>query len=446
MSQTGVVAWSQTASSNATADSTVNWAEGMAPSAVNDSARAEMAAVAKYRDDTAGSLTTSGTSTAYTLSTNQVFSALSVLDGQELSVTFHATNGTSPTLNVDSLGAKAINVDTTTAVGTGIIKANSTWALVYDNSNTCFVLKNVPAAIQDSTVATASIAASAVTYAKIQNITNNRLLGNVSGSAAAPEEITIGSGLLVTGTTLTAPAYPPSALYKNLSIKVASNTTVTVTADYVVTTDGTTFQTTAVSSTVNMATTGADALDTGSITTNKWYAIWVIAKSDGTTNCLASQSGSSPTMPSGYTFKARVGWVRTASSVSQLYGTWQIGNRAQYVLGLAQTTVVRSIANGASAGDISVPTWVAASVSGHVPTTASAIQIYGQGLAGGTTGMVAPNNSYDAYNSTTAPPPIIFSGTGTSYSTASMVLESTNVYYAANNTYKICVLGWEDSI
>ena len=38
--------WSRTASNNATADSSVNWTEGQAPSSVNDSARA-MKAVAK---------------------------------------------------------------------------------------------------------------------------------------------------------------------------------------------------------------------------------------------------------------------------------------------------------------------------------------------------------------------------------------------------------------
>ena len=48
--------WSQTASADATADSTINWAEGQAPSSVNDSARAMMAATAKFRDDIAGSV------------------------------------------------------------------------------------------------------------------------------------------------------------------------------------------------------------------------------------------------------------------------------------------------------------------------------------------------------------------------------------------------------
>ena len=50
--------WSQTASADATADGTVNWAEGQSPSSVNDSARAMMAATAKYRDDIAGAIVT----------------------------------------------------------------------------------------------------------------------------------------------------------------------------------------------------------------------------------------------------------------------------------------------------------------------------------------------------------------------------------------------------
>ena len=57
--------WSKTANNNANADGTINWAEGQAPSTVNDSARAMMAAAAKYRDDIAG-VTTGGTATAYT--------------------------------------------------------------------------------------------------------------------------------------------------------------------------------------------------------------------------------------------------------------------------------------------------------------------------------------------------------------------------------------------
>src|SRR5258707_5527034 len=77
--------WSQTASADATADSTINWAEGQSPSSVNDSARAMMAAIAKYRDDNGPNAQTAGTSTAYTLSTNQVFDTAAHMATQALS-------------------------------------------------------------------------------------------------------------------------------------------------------------------------------------------------------------------------------------------------------------------------------------------------------------------------------------------------------------------------
>jgi hypothetical protein len=175
----GLQNWSTTAATNATADSAINWAEGMAPSAVNDSARAMMAVVAKHRDDTSGTLTTGGTSTAYTLTTNTVFTTLALLSGQTLTVKFNATNGASPTLNVDGLGAKAINTDTATAVGTSVIKENSIWRLTYDNSNSCFLLHNIANAITaaDGSVTAAKLATNAVTTIKITdaNITAAKL-------------------------------------------------------------------------------------------------------------------------------------------------------------------------------------------------------------------------------------------------------------------------------
>jgi hypothetical protein len=51
-----------------------------------------------------------------------------------------------------------------------------------------------------------TIANSAVTYAKIQNVTDNRLLGRSAGSAGVVQEITIGSGLSLSSGVLTASA------------------------------------------------------------------------------------------------------------------------------------------------------------------------------------------------------------------------------------------------
>src|SRR4051812_46392282 len=136
--------WSKTAASNATADSTVNWAEGQSPSSVNDSGRAMMASTAAYRDDTNGSLTTGGTSTAYTLTTNQVFSSLTVLNGQEIAFTMNATSGATPTLAVDGLTAKVIRNATGVALPTGALLSGSVYRVKYDNSAGEFLLNNQP--------------------------------------------------------------------------------------------------------------------------------------------------------------------------------------------------------------------------------------------------------------------------------------------------------------
>ena len=104
--------WSRTASSNANADSTVNWAEGMAPSAVNDSARAMMARLAEWRDDVSGTITTGGTATAYTLASNQVFDNFPDMNGAMIAFVPHTTNGATVTLNVDGLGAKPLRYGT----------------------------------------------------------------------------------------------------------------------------------------------------------------------------------------------------------------------------------------------------------------------------------------------------------------------------------------------
>jgi microcystin-dependent protein len=100
--------WSRTASSNATADTSINWAEGQAPSTVNDSGRAMMAAAAKFRDDISGAIMTGGSSTAYTVASYQAFDTLANMNGAMIAFTPHTTSGATATLNVDGLGAKPL--------------------------------------------------------------------------------------------------------------------------------------------------------------------------------------------------------------------------------------------------------------------------------------------------------------------------------------------------
>lgn len=137
--------WSHTASTNAGADPTINWAEGMSPSSVNDSARAMMARTADYRDDISGSLVTAGSSTAYTLSSNQLASgngiASPATDGQMIAFRAHATNGVAPTLNVDGGTAYPLQSAAGVAIGAGTIVVGTPYRASFNLSSLAWVLE-----------------------------------------------------------------------------------------------------------------------------------------------------------------------------------------------------------------------------------------------------------------------------------------------------------------
>jgi microcystin-dependent protein len=116
--------WLTSAGGNATADTSINWAEGQAPSSVNDSARSMMARLAEYRDDISGSVVTIGTSTAYTCTTNQVFAATPNAN-QLLAFVPHTTNGSSPTLAADGGTAFPIQSSQGNAVAAGTLVAGT---------------------------------------------------------------------------------------------------------------------------------------------------------------------------------------------------------------------------------------------------------------------------------------------------------------------------------
>jgi len=135
MAKTGLWSWSRTAATNATVDSTINWAEGQAPSSVNDSARALMAATAMWRDDMSGSITTTGTSTAYTVAAFETFDALTA--GMTIGFAPHTTNGATVTLNVNSLGAKPLRSAPGSAgeLGAGVLVQGTPYVATYYTSN-----------------------------------------------------------------------------------------------------------------------------------------------------------------------------------------------------------------------------------------------------------------------------------------------------------------------
>jgi microcystin-dependent protein len=135
--------WSQIPASDATADPTINWAEGQPPSSVNDSGRAMMAATAKYRDDIAGAIVTGGTSSNYTVSSYEVFDTFAHLNGQMIAFTPHVTNSTGPvTLNVDSLGAKALRSAPNADLLAGVLVQGTPYAATYNNGDGAWYLQN----------------------------------------------------------------------------------------------------------------------------------------------------------------------------------------------------------------------------------------------------------------------------------------------------------------
>lgn len=134
--------WSRTAANNATADSTVNWQEGQSPSSVNDSARAMMASTAAFRDDIAGAIVTGGTSTAYTVSSYQVFDTLAHLNGQMIAFTPHTANtGGACTLNVDGLGAKPLRSSPSVDLPAGTLLQGTPYTATYNNTDGAFYLQ-----------------------------------------------------------------------------------------------------------------------------------------------------------------------------------------------------------------------------------------------------------------------------------------------------------------
>lgn len=137
----GFYTWSRTASANASADNAVNWAEGMAPSAVNDSGRGMMASAAKWRDDTSGALVTAGSPTAYTVASYQGFDTLAHLDGQQIAFTPHVANDATVTLAVDGLGAKPLRTAPGVELPAATLIAGSPYVATYYNATGEFILQ-----------------------------------------------------------------------------------------------------------------------------------------------------------------------------------------------------------------------------------------------------------------------------------------------------------------
>lgn len=99
-----IYAWSQTADANASADTTINFAEFQQPKTVNNSARALMKRVAELVSDQAPKRASTGSANAYAVSSDAA--GVTLRDGEIITFIPNHTNTGACTLNVDGRGAK----------------------------------------------------------------------------------------------------------------------------------------------------------------------------------------------------------------------------------------------------------------------------------------------------------------------------------------------------
>lgn len=126
--------WAETDANNNTA-SPDGAPEGMAPSGLNDTIRADRGAIKRWYDQTIPKVT-AGSSTAYTLAYD--VAPGSAADGMTHVIRFHTTNGAAPTLNVNGLGAKplfAYIAGTWMAAPEGAFTTDYIARIAYDSSS-----------------------------------------------------------------------------------------------------------------------------------------------------------------------------------------------------------------------------------------------------------------------------------------------------------------------
>jgi hypothetical protein len=229
---------------------------------------------------------------------------------------------------------------------------------------------------------------------------------------------------------------------------------VTVTADEIVLESAGNAYTTqrAVSLTIAGTSSGvANGLDTGALAASTWYSVWVIW--NGTTQAgLLSLSATAPTLPSGYTHKARVGWIRTDASGNKFPISFvQFGKRVQYKVNSASNLVANPILAAGIQGSPTVPTWVNPAWANFAPPTTASLRLSLSCSTTGTQAMAAPNASYGVISSTTNPPPLAAGNASSaitySNAVADIIPETANLYYASSASgAALSVLGWEDNI
>lgn len=342
-------------------------------------------------------------------------------DGSMIQFIALATNTSSATLNPSGFGAISIVKDTTAGpialTGGEIVAGNVISVVYYSTSNTFHLVNTV--------IASASGATSPLCGALGLVIANNSGTPNSVVDVAAAQAITQSSTGLVQNRSAV-----------SVSINLSTGT----------------------------VTSAANGMDGTTVGTNQWIYIWLI-DNGSTAAGLGSTSSTSPNMPSGYTYKCRMGAMQV-DSAGNLYRSRQLGALGGYTIvtgtNTADFTVTPlNIVNGIAGSTYSLtsPTLVTAIVTGNTkcgPSTATQVLLLGNNGYGGSAGssvLAAPTVNYGGVNrgpngSTGMFYPLfIVAGAGMSGSGAWITLESSTVGYASSGAGgALGCGGWRDSV
>ena len=113
--------------------------EGMAPSSVNNTMREAYARIKRWYEDCQGAKTTTGSSNAYLLAASRVVASYAAGDSYMFKAN-HTNTSAGSTLNVDSVGAKAIVTPTGAAIAAGSITSGGVYLVAYEASIDKFIL------------------------------------------------------------------------------------------------------------------------------------------------------------------------------------------------------------------------------------------------------------------------------------------------------------------
>lgn len=426
--------WSETAASN-NATPPNGWPEGMAPSTVNDAARENMGALKRDWNRSHTTISSTGSSNAYVLTYSTAPTAY--VNGQRFAFKANFANTATATANVNSLGAKTIKqqggAGPVNLVG-GEIQVGQHVILEYDSVADALILLNpqsITAGLASpineakgadiASATTTDIGAATGNYVQVTGTTTITGFGTVQAGTRRIVKFTDVLTLTYNATSLILPtaanittAVGDTATFislgsgnwicvsylradgssvgsatgrgaqgiigtsRNAKMSVTTaGATATFTADEVVvetSLGGTQYKLSSYSQSINLGSTGAGGMDTGSAPVSGFVSLYAIYNpATSTASILAASTATSSgsvysgaNMPSGYT-------------ASALIGVWPTNGSSQFIVGFLRDrkiwigpTNVLNVAAGAAA-----TTYTSFSLSAIVPT--NAITVFGRG-------------------------------------------------------------------